>query len=452
MAIIDFLWTNKEWLFSGAGATALLLLSAIAKWIGTIQRRRKRIADARRRQEIELEMATKHAAKPVDLSVLDDFQIVSPSHDRATLRACDFCRKSEHSVKTLFTRSGSYICEDCLDGGVEVLDRKTVDPTVVQDIAEITHQLTNPGLEAALRRTYEGKLHELAAQVRKRRRERPGDVVAGGQLIRPIGAGNFATVWEARSLGRTTSPSRTVAVKIFDQDKIAMGLMLWRFHRGIRAMRLFADLGKRTPPSIVRLYEISQDNLSFSMEYLPGGDLQSLPSKRWTLKHRLSMFARIADAVAFAHANGIIHRDIKPANIVLDEQGAPVLTDFDIADLAFATTQSVYAGGLGTPLFAAPEQLTSTGSAAHPTCDIYSLGKLLYYFVVEAPPPIGSTESGHIPGYIKKIPITIIQNAIAQAIRHDPTERPQSVKELVNQLGLPSPPPYSPPDHVRRII
>jgi len=92
---------------------------------------------------------------------------------------------------------------------------------------------------------------------------------------------------------------------------------------------------------------------------------------------------------AFGDRRGVLHRDIKPANVVMDEDGEPVLTDFDIADLLFITRRT--ATGIGAVHYAAPEQLEGTIECAHtrrPTYDIYSLGRMLHFLLLERDPPL----------------------------------------------------------------
>ena len=204
-----------------------------------------------------------------------------------------------------------------------------------------------------------------------------GNIVAGCELVRVIGKGNFGAVWEA--LDVATGDGR--AVKVFDTDRLGLTLSLYQFRRGVRAMQHLGSINGR-PACVVHLLSHSPDRLAFSMPLLNGKDLENVRNRSWTPSKKLLTFTTICKAVAFAHANSVIHRDIKPANIVMHDD-EPVLTDFDIADLSFAKTMSVTGGG--SFLYAAPEQLT--GASAHPTVDAYSLGRILHYFLAEKDPP-----------------------------------------------------------------
>ena len=95
---------------------------------------------------------------------------------------------------------------------------------------------------------------------------------------------------------------------------------------------------------MIRLLEVfeSQKHLLMVMEYAGGGDLLKLIKKRGGLKEQDSkfIFKQIAYGLSHIHCRSVIHRDIKPANVVLDASGRPVLTDFDISDIKFATKLS----------------------------------------------------------------------------------------------------------------
>jgi serine/threonine protein kinase len=87
---------------------------------------------------------------------------------------------------------------------------------------------------------------------------------------------------------------------------------------------------------------------------------------------------QLAEALAYAHENGVLHRDIKPANILLDSAGQPWITDFGLARLATEATMTITGDLLGTLRYMAPEQALGRRAAIDHRADIYSLGITLY--------------------------------------------------------------------------
>lgn len=254
-----------------------------------------------------------------------------------------------------------------------------------------------------------------------------GSVVAGARLERELGKGNFGTVWLARQLGSGVA----VAIKIFNLDRLGDGVMMWRFRRSIRAMALLAK-SRGVPASVPRLIEVAEDTLAFSMTYLNGGTLEQIERRGWSLSTKLSVFARVCEAVDFAHGVGIIHRDIKPANILLGPDGSPVLVDYDIADIRFVTQLSVAHGGLGTPIFAAPEQLEDA-EYADERSDIYSLGRLLHYLLLEGSPGY-QIERDPTLANLHRCPAALVA-IVRRATQWDPRRRFPSVRALLGELA-----------------
>jgi serine/threonine protein kinase len=140
-------------------------------------------------------------------------------------------------------------------------------------------------------------------------------------------------------------------------------------------------------PGIVRLidFNVEEDSPWFVQEHCKGGDLEQYINKKGPLDTdtALGMFIEIASALEYAHGQNQIHRDIKPANIFLREKGDnAVLGDFglvwkDDTGIRFTLTEEA----VGSVHYIAPE--VRDGKVDHPTwqCDIYSLGKVLYYML-----------------------------------------------------------------------
>ncbi len=210
--------------------------------------------------------------------------------------------------------------------------------------------------------------------------------ILGGRfvLVREIGSGGMSTVF----LGRDEVLDRPVAVKILRPDLEDSDVSA-RFRReGRTAARL-------SHPNIVQVYDAGEDVLDgqeasyIVVEYVPGGDLKGLIDRRGPLPGPMlaRIGAAIADGLAHAHERGIIHRDIKPQNVLVDEYGAPKLTDFGVARALDATNSTSTDAYLGTASYSSPEQLQ--GEKITPRSDVYSLGATLYHAAVGGAPFTG---------------------------------------------------------------
>jgi serine/threonine protein kinase len=107
---------------------------------------------------------------------------------------------------------------------------------------------------------------------------------------------------------------------------------------------------------------------------------------------RAAQLRTIATAVAFAHGRRVLHRDLKPSNVVLDNLGAPHITDFGLAKRADADGNlTVTDEVLGSPNYMAPEQADPDLGPTTPASDLYSLGAMLYHLLVGRPPFLAET-------------------------------------------------------------
>jgi tRNA A-37 threonylcarbamoyl transferase component Bud32 len=278
-----------------------------------------------------------------------------------------------------------------------------------------------------------GTIDGLVRSIKSRFRPDEGSIVAGARLVKVIGVGNFGTVWE----GFDSELKRPVAVKIFRMERLAEGQMLFRFRKSIRAMRLLSETKRidsmpEAEGTIVAFVRADSTDLAFSMELLTGGNLEDVSKYGWSLDYKLDLVSRVALAVAYSHKNGVIHRDIKPANVVLNGMGQALLTDFDIADVRFTTSMSTTVeGGLGTPVFAAPEQLLDA-ERADERSDVYSLGRLMQYMLLERSPGY-QIEKDPALETLSTFPPAIVA-VVRKATQFDPGRRFNSARELERAL------------------
>src|SRR5688572_18098004 len=135
-------------------------------------------------------------------------------------------------------------------------------------------------------------------------------------------------------------------------------------------------------PNIVPIYHVGEHDghLFYTMPLIHGINLaQRLAAGPIEPRDAARLILTVAEAVAFAHAHGVIHRDLKPANVLLDESENPHVADFGLARRLGQDTLSITATGdlLGTPNYMAPEQVNADQDVIGPTTDIYAMGAIL---------------------------------------------------------------------------
>lgn len=150
--------------------------------------------------------------------------------------------------------------------------------------------------------------------------------------------------------------------------------------------------GRLNHPNIVTIHDAGRtDDLAYiAMEYLNGRTLQEILDAGVTLpvERSAEIAARIADGLAFAHANGVVHRDIKPANIMVFDNGTVKIADFGVAQIP-SGSQTQDGMTCGSPKYMSPEQVNS--SKVDGRSDIFSLGVVLYEMLVGRPPFTGDS-------------------------------------------------------------
>ena len=170
---------------------------------------------------------------------------------------------------------------------------------------------------------------------------------------------------------------RAVAIKLIRADLLsgdAREQYLQRFRREAQAA------GRCTHPNIVALHDISADvagNPFLVMEYVEGTSLYRLLAlgRRLSVEQAVSMTSQILDALAAAHALGVVHRDIKPANILLRDGLRVKVTDFGISRI-IASDMTTDGAVIGTPSYMSPEQIQ--GDEAGPASDLFSVASLFH--------------------------------------------------------------------------
>ena len=261
------------------------------------------------------------------------------------------------------------------------------------------------------------------------------------EIVRRIAKGGMGFVYEARHV----KLGLPVALKMIGAGDAATEADVQRFLVEAQAV---AKLHKH--PNIVKIYSISEEGGQhfFAMQLIRGGSLKDrLAECAADPRMAAELMVRVADAIAHAHRRGVLHRDLKPDNILIDEEGAPYVTDFGLAKRVDPTegasmtigpdsaTQALWAKAgrpeptspeppwgfessskdvegsiLGTPSFMPPEQAQGRLKDVSTLSDVYSLGATLFAMLCNRPPFLG-------PG---------VQNVLNQVIG----ERPPSLRPL----------------------
>jgi len=195
-----------------------------------------------------------------------------------------------------------------------------------------------------------------------------------------LGTGGMGAVYRATDLER----GATVALKVQREARLTESAAR-RFHRE------GALLASLRHPGILPVYGGGhlEDGGPFLVTALIEGarDLRGYAASR-PRAERLRCFTAVAEALAFAHERGIVHRDVKPANVLVDAEGRAFLCDFGLAWAPGVDDLTKTRAVLGTPMYAAPEQLRGGGDRL-PSADVYSLGVILYELLADRHPHAG---------------------------------------------------------------
>ena len=270
-----------------------------------------------------------------------------------------------------------------------------------------------------------------------RTRASPGPARPGASLVldryrlhRQLGSGGFGTVW----LARDERLERDVAVKVLPRERVVGG----RFEREARAA------ARLSHPGIVTLYEaaVDDDGAYLVSELVRGATLaELLEAGRLSDRDIVQIGVALCDALAHAHAQGVVHRDVKPSNVLVPERpAAPTqiakLTDFGVARVIGGDSLTRTGDVIGTAAYMAPEQ--AEGREAGAAADLYSLALVLYEALTGVNPVAAGTAAqrarrlgAHLPPLRRQrreIPRELAQ-AIDLALRPRARER-GSVEEL----------------------
>ena len=262
----------------------------------------------------------------------------------------------------------------------------------------------------------------------------PGTMVGPFRIVRLLGRGGMATVYEARD----ASLDRAIALKLLPPQFLYDEAFARRFEREARVV------ARLEHPHIVPIYATGIDNGTpwMSMRLLAGGNLAAIVARRPGRQDVIRMLRHVALALDYAHSHGIVHRDIKPTNLLVDDSGRVSVGDFGLAQILGADAARTQSGTFaGTPHYMAPEQ--ALGGALDHRCDIYSLGIVAYEMLVGEAPFSGDSPVAvmfkQVHDALPDVPRDVVSLAVMRVIRtaaaKQPSSRFNSASAFVDALG-----------------
>jgi hypothetical protein len=234
---------------------------------------------------------------------------------------------------------------------------------------------------------------------------------------------------------------RVVALKMMRSD-YGFTDQVERFRREIQATAIL------THANIVPVYEVGdyQSQPYYTMPFVGGGSLSDRREQLYADPGAvLTLLAKVAEAVHYAHEQGIVHRDLKPSNVLVNEHGEPMVTDFGLAKLRDGDLELTRSGViLGTPYYMAPEQAAGRTKLIGPATDVWALGVMLYELLAGQRPFLGENEEEvkrkireSDPPRLRSVRPGLsaaVERMVLKCLQKKPERRYRSAKELAAAL------------------
>lgn len=269
------------------------------------------------------------------------------------------------------------------------------------------------------------------------------------EVITRIDSGGMGDVF----LSQQARLKRDVALKVIKQNRFGRAVRVDRFRQEAESA------ARLDHPGIVPIYDVGEDGdyLFYSMALMGEGTLATMdedsvsdPSsnevEKRDFRKAVELVRTLAEAVEYAHQQGVVHRDLKPSNILVDENGRLRVADFGLAKLLAGSDELTAEGDvLGTPAYMAPEQGTRDLGPVTERTDVYGLGAVLYFLLVGRPPFQGDTVQLVIADVLKTLPkspreiapgIPVdLETIVLKCLSKIPGDRYASAEALADELG-----------------
>jgi serine/threonine protein kinase len=244
-------------------------------------------------------------------------------------------------------------------------------------------------------------------------------------FVKELACGGMGTVY----LAEDRELNRLVAIKVLNTPEVTEDLR----NRMVREAQIIARLEH---PGIVPVHDVGtlpDGRIYYAMKFVRGSRLDEYAAEGASLKDRLRKFQAVCDAVAFAHAHGVIHRDLKPQNIMIGSFGEVLVLDWGVAKILRQVTSpeadtlilppsgngndkpgdTSHGTVIGTRHYMSPEQARGEISQLDERADVYSLGAVLYFLLTDRPP--GEARPRSLNAKVSKPAEAICLKAMAQA-------------------------------------
>jgi eukaryotic-like serine/threonine-protein kinase len=274
---------------------------------------------------------------------------------------------------------------------------------------------------------------------------RPGDRCGSNEVVRFLGAGGFAQVYEA-----VDGAGARRALKVIDTEEGSRAKLEARLAQEGAALAMIHHV------NVVRFYDagLHGDRVFLLLELIEGRTLRQALSRGDggpTVETVVRWFRQVCEGVAEAHRIGAIHRDLKPENLLVTDGDVVKVIDFGIAKLLKWGLRTTHEQKLGTALYMSPEQIE--GKPADGRMDVYAVGIMLYEALAGAHPivqgeatmiDVCARQVGHRPPPLREVAPGVAADLgalVDRAVEKDPARRWQTMREMSDalqavQLGL----------------
>jgi len=258
------------------------------------------------------------------------------------------------------------------------------------------------------------------------------------ELLEEIARGGMGVVYRARHL----KLERIVALKMILAGQFASKQIIQRFRGEVTAAALLQH------PNIVAIHDVGihDGQHYFSMDYVEGQNLSQLVGNRPLPSAKAARYVKlIAEAIHYAHQQGILHRDLKPSNVLVDASDQPRVTDFGLAKrLDGDASMTVTGQMLGSPNFIPPEQASSQRGKVGRHSDVYGLGAILYHLLTARPPFQAESFESVINQVLNTEPVSPrllnssvppdLETICVKCLQKETPRRYQNAQELADEL------------------